>query len=304
MNGIFTDIRKLGLVLCLIMSVSFSASAEEYRSMIRYDRVWEYEEINWETCHACYVKFDGAEEINGKTYHRLVCFRRVGFDSDKDGQCYLFDVDENYYRHEGYMREEDGKVYTLISNAVYSDGYFCGGLYMPTDNGEDPTDLEERLIYDFTRNEGESYHGLQLEYAWAEDMTWNVTSVDSVEIDGEEHRRMRVYAEGYDRHELTMVEGIGIDSYYGCLTTINFLVMAADSYKNHIFNRVLSMDGRMIYGAEDGYSDIPVGDFLGVGTLIQPSEAEAPVYDVMGRRISSPAPGQLYIQGGKKHIAR
>lgn len=29
-----------------------------------------------------------------------------------------------------------------------------------------------------------------------------------------------------------------------------------------------------------------------------------PMYDMMGRRILTPAPGQLYIQGGKKHIAK
>ncbi|MDE5871154.1 MAG: hypothetical protein K2H22_04300 [Muribaculaceae bacterium] len=307
MKGFFTCLPKgsvLPLLLSCLISGVFSASAEEYRSMIRYDRVWEYLETYWDTWSVYYVKFDGAEEINGKTYHRLVAFRKAKGVDDNDHQSHLTDIDENFYRHEGYLREEDGKVYTLISNAVYSDGFFLGGLYMPTDNGEHPTDLEERLIYDFTCNEGESYRGLQLEYNWAEDMTWNVTSVDSVEIDGEEHRRMRVYAEGYEDQALTMVEGIGIDSYYGCLTDINFLHILTYPFKTHIFSRVLGMDGKVLYCGEDGSLDIPVGDFLGVGTLMQPSEAEAPIYDVMGRRISSPAPGQLYIQGGKKHIAR
>ena len=31
---------------------------------------------------------------------------------------------------------------------------------------------------------------------------------------------------------------------------------------------------------------------------------DAPLYDILGRRIANPAPGQLYIQGGKKHIAK
>ena len=31
---------------------------------------------------------------------------------------------------------------------------------------------------------------------------------------------------------------------------------------------------------------------------------DAPLYDILGRRITIPAPGQLYIQGGKKHIAK
>ncbi|MDE6379440.1 MAG: hypothetical protein K2L11_03135, partial [Muribaculaceae bacterium] len=33
-------------------------------------------------------------------------------------------------------------------------------------------------------------------------------------------------------------------------------------------------------------------------------EDDAPIYDMLGRRISTPAPGQLYIQGGKKYIAK
>ena len=31
---------------------------------------------------------------------------------------------------------------------------------------------------------------------------------------------------------------------------------------------------------------------------------DAPLYDILGRRIANPAPGQLYIQDGKKHIAK
>lgn len=45
-------------------------------------------------------------------------------------------------------------------------------------------------------------------------------------------------------------------------------------------------------------------DLSEVKSLTSQEEAYAPLYDILGRRIAEPAPGQLYIQGGKKHIAR
>ncbi|MDE6522479.1 MAG: hypothetical protein K2L17_06660 [Muribaculaceae bacterium] len=39
-----------------------------------------------------------------------------------------------------------------------------------------------------------------------------------------------------------------------------------------------------------------------VKTFTSLNEENAPIYDLYGRRISTPAPGQIYIQGGKKYI--
>lgn len=41
-----------------------------------------------------------------------------------------------------------------------------------------------------------------------------------------------------------------------------------------------------------------------VRSLKAEMDGDASVYDVLGRRIAKPAPGQIYIQGGRKHIAR
>lgn len=38
--------------------------------------------------------------------------------------------------------------------------------------------------------------------------------------------------------------------------------------------------------------------------MTEQPEIDAPRYDILGRRITSPAPGQLYIRAGKKHIAK
>ncbi len=299
MNRFFTITLKATVFLFFVVLNSVSVSADEYKSMIRYDRVWEHISIRWDNKTVYYAKFDGAEEINGKTYHRFVSFRKSRYEYDKDYQIYLFDIDEDYYEHEGYMREEDGKVYTLVINRYPNEEFPIYEHLRCSPKTEELPYVEEKLLYDFTCKEGESYLGLNV-HGEAEEITYKVESIEYVEIDGEQHLLQRVTPEGFDYIELPMVEGVGIDSEYGCLITINFLYIPTCPCMSHIFNRVLSSDGKTIYGNKN--SNIPVGDFLGVDKITQPTKEDAAMYDVMGRRISSAAPGQLYIQGGKKRI--
>ena len=302
MKRISTHIYNLTLLFSLF-TVAFSASAEEYKSMIRYDRVWEHISVNWNNKAVFYTKFDGAEEINGKTYHRLVSFRKARYDYDKDGQCYLFDLDENYLEHEGYLREEDGKVYTLVAINDSETVFPRIDLYTPEYKDNAVFRLEEKVLYDFTCREGESYRGLHLHHTWGKEINYTVKSIDTVEIDGENHRRLRAYPEGYDDCDEPMVEGIGISSY-GCLTTFNILDQPSCPCLDYIFNRVISTDGTVIYQAGRGSDNIPLDGFLGVDAISQPFNNNAPIYDMLGRHLTSPAPGQLYIQGGKKYIAK
>ena len=74
-------------------------------------------------------------------------------------------------------------------------------------------------------------------------------------------------------------------------------------------NRVFDMDGNAIFNAIDGisYDDLHYGAFGNQNTvdfLDKDCRYDDPLYDILGRRIANPAPGQLYIQGGKKHIAK
>lgn len=304
MNRIFTVSQKsrLFLFLYLVFVATVSVKAEEYKSMIRYDRVWEHISIYYNSKTVYYTKFDGPEEINGKTYHRLVSFRKASYDYDADGMIYLFDVDEGYFQHEGYMREEDGKVYTLVTDMVHDDYGVYGKFYIPTDNDAHPADLQEKLLYDFTCKEGESYIGLIVDGYHADEITYKVKSIEFIDIDGEQYRRLVVCPKDYNEYlELPMVEGIGIVSEYGCLTTIN-IDQPSCPCMGHMFSRVLDMDGKVPYPTKEYSTPIPV-DFLGVGSIEEQVEETAPIYDIYGRRVSTPAPGHLYIQGGKKKIA-
>ena len=305
-----TKFLKALIPACLyaIAASSISASAEEYKSMIRYDRVWEHISINWDDIMVFYVRFNGPEEINGKTYHSLISFRKAAYDYEQDGNSSLFDVDENYYRHEGYMREEGGKIYTLVAIDDTETVFPRINLYTPEYKDMDSYKIEEKLLYDFTCKEGESYRALHLHHYGGKEMTYTVKSVDNIEIDGENYRSLNVYPEtdtGYNDPILVpMVEGIGIIGD-GCLTTFNILDHPTKPSVDYVFNRVLDMDGTVIYHAGSGFVDIPLTGFLGVDNIADQSEEKvAPIYDILGRRILAPTPGQLYIQNGRKHIAR
>ena len=309
MKRISTQFLLLSLFSVLVAG-AFSASAGEYKSMIRYDRVWEHISTHWDDRQAYHVRFGGTEEINGKTYHRLEAFREICYTYDYDRKLKVLSVNNDYYDHEGYMREEDGKVYTLVITDDSNKEYSELGLYTPDFYNLEGYRIEEKVLYDFTCKEGETYRGVHTG-AWGTEMDYKVTAIEHVEIDGEDHRLQRIavyddWNKAWDDIHDPIVEGIGIDGY-GCLTTISFYSVPTCPCMDHIFNRVLSTDGRVLYSAKHDCADIPIDDFFGVNGISETTEnpeSATPCYDILGRRIAQPAPGQLYIQGGKKHIAK
>ncbi|MDE5849599.1 MAG: hypothetical protein K2H38_05615 [Muribaculaceae bacterium] len=313
MKKFTTDLSKSFSAIAIaitMLAYTFSASADEYKSMIRYDRVWEHIYVYWGDTRAYHVRFAGTEEINGKTYHRLEAFREIRYTYDYDTQPQVLSVNNDYYKHEGYLREEDGKVYSLVVTDDSNKEYSELGLYTPDFPELDSYRIEEKVLYDFTCKEGETYRGVHTG-AWGFEMDYKVTAIEHVEIDGEEHslQRIAVYDDWLEEWvdiSDPIVEGIGIDGY-GCLTTISFYSVPTCPCMDHIFNRVLSTDGRVVYRAENDCTEIPINDLFGVdgiSEITESPESAAPLYDILGRRITAPAPGQLYIQDGKKHIVR
>ena len=310
MKRLFTNLLKYQVMLLSVgffMTGSINMSAEEYKSIIRYDRVWEHVSYYFGEREVFHVKFDGCEEINGKTYHRLTAFRKASYNYNMDGQPYIFDIDIEYNHPEGYLREEDGKVYTLIIKYGSDSEDPFVDLYTANDDDPKSYEIEERLIYDFTCKEGESYKGLHIESGIVEEMEYTVKSVDYVVIDGEEHKRLWISPETeiwVNPVIEPIIEGVGIGNQ-GCLTTMNFIFISTCPCTHHIFNRLLSTNGNMLYYNHYDYTNFPYADFSGIDHLTAHSrETDTPSYDMMGRRISSPAPGQLYIRDGKKYIGK
>ncbi len=321
MNRFFTITLKATVFLFFVVLNSVSVSADEYKSMIRYDRVWEcfstLDGKDYDTIKC--MRFDGTEEINGKIYHRIVTFKRsqmISYDYDTEEASY---ETEDCLEHEGYMREEDGKIYTLVekkhSKYTNDEGWSSYLLYIPDsfENVSHPN-CEECLLYDMNVMEGD-YFGC---VSFIESLGWNdsfkVLNVSYTEIDGEKCKMMYVctedkveYHETYDTPYYwyhPIVEGIGAVEK-GCLNYHEFIDHPSRMYAHNYFSRLLDMDGRVIYPIDfdNNHYGIDYGSFNSVEHISSLNATkDAAMYDVMGRRISSAAPGQLYIQGGKKRI--
>ena len=301
-------------ILAVLLSFAFSVSAEEYKSMIRYDRVWECRSFDItygsnDGVNKC-MKFDGTVEINGKTYHRLVTFRKAYPMCDSNGDIISFKM-EDCHENEGYMREEDGKVYTLFVSEGASDGdLLFGKLYLSDpENAMDQSDCREGMLYDFTLDEGDTYTAMSFLKRTATLETFKVINVSSVEISGENLKLMKVgwlphgeYSEDYA--DYSVVEGVGAVEY-GCLNHYEFSDRLTTIWFWNSFVRLFDMEGNFLYGCCDCWDGLDWGSFVSeVEEVKRPEESDAPLYDILGRRIAEAIPGQLYIQGGKKYIAK
>lgn len=315
MRGFFTMREIIGLagIFMLFFSFSESSYAEEYKSMIRYDRVWENKSqySNDRGLIRC-MKFDGPEEINGKTYHRVVTFKKSHWENG-DINAY---VTEDCYEHEGYLREENGVVYALVYETCDFFGKPClGGTQFPA--SDEPLSYEEHVLYDMTLNEGEYYTAFT-------DLTENGSNLDTfkvlhtsiIDINGDECKIMYVCTADEEKIADDMpyswfhaiVEGIGI------LDSGSLNYVSIEGHKNtgmwyrKCFERIFDMEGNVLYcgpGYDDRLNALTYGSFVSEVKTVNTAKTENDViYDILGRRIFQPAPGQLYIQSGKKHIAK
>jgi hypothetical protein len=99
------------------------------------------------------------------------------------------------------------------------------------------------------------------------------------------------------------IEGIG-NIGYGNMT--NIICDYADSDNEaatvECFNNLYDKDGNVLYNG----SNFSVPDTNSVDVIYENDSSceTAPIYDLMGRRITSPTKGQIYIQNGKKLVGQ
>ena len=316
MKEFITKLRVmwLGAISVVGICLSLSVSASEYKPMIRYDRVWECRSIasdHSQGVNKC-MKFDGTEEINGKTYHRIVTFKKAFPVTEIGGNIIGYEM-EDCYEPEGYMREEDGKVYTLAVAYNPEEDYFSGNRYVPdfVESTNQP-ECVENLLYDFTLDQGDVYEGMTFVERDAIVESFKVLNISSVRIDGEECKMMyisRVDENNYDEPYYwyrPIVEGIGaVDR--GCLNYHEFSSIPAKIWYWNYFLRLFDMEGNLLYSNDPTreYDGLDWGSFVSeVGAIESNEVIDETRYDILGRRITEPVSGQLYIQGGKKHIAK
>ena len=334
MKRLFTNLLKYQVMLLSVgffMTGSINMSAEEYKSIFNYDRVWECRELTdygrWELK---YIKFDGEEEINGKTYHRLTTFMRIepGFNKTKN-EYYPYRMETDLHEHEGYIREENGVMYVpVIAEKGFKIDYDINHFdldhfyvrirkYTPD---SDPLTTEDCImdipIFDYNRTVGDTFFCIDYSDTNIFDagvFPFRIVRENQVEVDGEICREFTFQAYNpeielenpHDYHFKT-VEGIGMVCSFG---TLNYQTMrgmqSTGIYCHNSFQRLLNSDGNVLYESEDvTYPGFNVPGLSSVNTINREAYTNTPLYDMMGRHISSPAPGQLYIRDGKKYIGK
>ena len=164
-----------------------------------------------------------------------------------------------------------GEEDLYISKAYEEDGVLW---YFSVD------ELEYLPMIDFNLEVGDK--------VYIREVIWKGT----VNIEGIERCVMAIHSPGSDEKVFYWCEGIG---------AIN------DAFLSPM---IMSMCGKGVYMTECWMGDKCLFDksrfdvaVAEVNSLTVQNESKD-IYDMMGRRISSPAPGQLYIRDGKKYIGK
>lgn len=272
-----------------------------YVPTVREGRVWCY----WghrgpnydDLLH--HIHFAGTVEVGGKTYHKGILFKTVKYDYvDYNTYVFVDETERNVIMY--YLREEDGKVYQLqhLDNSRYPIR-----VEGPLPENLNPDDYCEGILYDWSLMEGDVFVP-EIDGDGGYDGDMVVEYGDNITVDGEECRVMGFSSfPPFSVNEYPFIEGIGC-TFNGTVGHYYFDMIAGggyysepevDSYLKCVYNG----EGMLIYGEEVKLAD-------GVNDIItdKTDDTEAPVYDLMGRRVTNPLPGSVYIRNGRKYIGK
>ena len=268
----------------LLIGLLCASAVQGADPIVKQGRVWYYDLVTFDEETQTQKRefssawtFGDAIEQNGHTYYN---FRETNGDD---------------YQHM-YLRQEGDKVYLLLNKSGYSEEFLAetGG---------------EILLYDFSLSQGESIDSYYV-HAWGGVFTdtpdrMTVISTETMVVNGVERRGqcLDLYFREYDG-TLTprwksnqVVEGIG------CQT--GFLTRPCDV---DVFTHY-EPGGLELSKVCDG--DVEIFNhtdfdryFTGVEEVSDDGVKDGKMYDIMGREVKNPQPGSVYIQDGRKFVAR
>lgn len=294
--------KKRLLLLCVscCMAAMSHAQSEGAATMLADSPTWQYFMGWWKagdngeyTCDS-YNKFytDGTVEKGGKTYHKLYIdvahldgsgtVRRIGYSDDDVQAGYLFG-----------MREEAGRVY--VDEQEYNDFLRGTGLgnadYVPYER----TDGGELVLYDFTMAKGDRFRSVE-----GYPDVW-VTEARDTCTDDNVSRRMLTLSNG-----TVIVEGIGCVYSAGMLPA--YLNPAANAYPDYGTLFAGLSDFRTGEAAVFSMNMEAMAGYNGTASVAAPdatgSRRDGAVYSIDGRRLPDVPQRGIYIQNGKKIMAR
>lgn len=257
--------------LCIYRNETTGESPKtEYKPIIRDDRVWECITGTWGPFTVKYMKFDGIEELLGKTYHRIVTFKKSVVDINSPIEDCKYEFFDDVYEHEGYMREEDGKVYTLVIEGE-TEPYYEGAIYIPSWSYQEDLTLNERLIYDLTSEVGNCYDAFSSVTLGGEFMNFKTVARTAVNVEDEECVMIGMCPTVFsDNHNISycVVEGVGPIGN-GCLNYTEFIDSPTRPWTYNFFNRLFDLNGNVIFRNQEDCLDfrLPENLFSSVETL-------------------------------------
>lgn len=256
-------IRKI-LALALIMTtfMSYPMKAVTYKPIIREDRVWECSILfGGEDCIKC-LKFGEQKEFLGNTYTEIVAFKKTLYHYSNGNFTYEFL--DNVSSPEGFMREDDGVVYTLVVSVEDSNACF---LFKSDYELKDSDILAEVPIYNFNVEPDEHVDLFTFSLDCGYCQTFKVISKSTISIEDEDCTKVEIRpvfidydGEEYLGNEQFFIEGIGAEDY-GCLNYTEFGVLRADCRFINYLTRVFDIDGSVIFGSPDFFPGLEYGDF-------------------------------------------
>lgn len=259
--------KKIMFLALLLLSGVIQMTAQDNISPILSEgKVWIWTGYNMHNEFPVYFTVTGIEEIDGKTCWRV--------DKTPDlptlsGQSFL-------------LHEENGKL-----SIRYEDS-----------NGN----VSWLPLMDFSMSVGEEREiGIANDddggvYEPHSGESWKVIDKDKVVVNGEDRRRIKLARTPHGPNAV-WVEGIGVTYFKGLLTWFwypepdNGIILG--EFKE------CQLNGKTIFTRAD------FGDINSVEEITDKADDdEAPVYDLMGRRVTNTLPGSVYIRDGRKFIGK
>ena len=232
--------------------------------LLKEGKIWVWDGINQHDIVPVYFTVAGTEEVDGKTCYRV---EQTSDIPDLSGGSWL----------------------------LYEEGDNISIRYVDPDNN-----VSWLPLFDFSMTVGEEYPIGIVEgfYESQSGNSWKVIEEDKVDVNGVTRRRMNLVQTKFDCNTV-WVEGIGAPYFEGQLTWFCFPKPDNGIYLGGF--RECIEDGETVFTFAD-FGD--PGSVDGIADDVNAGNTDDTTYDVLGRRVSSTAPGSVYIRGGKKFVAK
>ena len=242
------------------------------RDMVAEDRVWEYYYSDGSQSHnpeqeLYRWKFSGTEDKDGKSWNRLVSAGSVKW-RGSDPETAVTDNAETVV---ALLRQEGDKVWIL-------------------------EDKGERVLYDFNlqprdeANLAQNYEDFY--YYTLENITYRYCDL------GVSGFYNFTPSASTDANAPIVYSSMWGNVGRGDMLTLEF-EEEKDGAPVRCLRNVYGLDGKVLYKG----ADIKVPNFAGIAGMEAEDEG-APVYDILGRRVSSMVRGGIYIRDGKKFVGK